>query len=62
MNKVYYKILLLLIFFISLFLISYEYDVKAEKMPKLLEKVIITIDPGHGGISLAQNMNDYKCK
>lgn len=49
MNKVYYKILLLLIFFISLFLISYEYDVKAEKMPKLLEKVIITIDPGHGG-------------
>ena len=49
MIKVYYKILLLLIFFISLFLISYEYDVKAEKMPKLLKGVIITIDPGHGG-------------
>lgn len=49
MIKVYYKILLLLIFFISLFLISYEYDVKAEKIPKLLKGVIITIDPGHGG-------------
>lgn len=45
MNKVYHKILILLIFFISLFLV-YEYDVKAKKIPKLLEGVIITIDPG----------------
>lgn len=46
MNKIYYKILILLIFFISLFLVFYEYDVMAKKIPKLLEGVIITIDPG----------------
>ena len=49
MNRVYYKILLLLIFFIFIFLISNEFEVRAKKMPKLLENIIITIDPGHGG-------------
>lgn len=49
MNRVYYKILLLLIFFIFIFLISNGFEVKAKRMPNLLENIIITIDPGHGG-------------